>query len=80
MVAGSYSNDLWAFDTARPCEGWRGADAVSGDPPPPRGWMQVNLTGNCPCSLGWQAQQGPHRLLSRCGLQTDVRRADEHRA
>ena len=46
MVAGSYSSDLWAFDMSRPSEGWRGADGVSGGPPPPRGWMQVSFTGN----------------------------------
>jgi hypothetical protein len=40
-AAGSYCNELWAFDTAKPGEGWQGVDGVAGGPPPPRGWMQA---------------------------------------
>ena len=51
LVAGSYCNELWAFDTARPGEGWQGVDGVTGSPPPPRGWTQVNSTGSCSCHV-----------------------------
>ena len=40
--AGSYSNDLFSFDTRTPESGWRKLEAAPDAAPGPRGWFQAS--------------------------------------